>query len=299
MHYIIVEYRKEDYKMTELQEVELNLFKEFLAFCDKHNLKYYIIGGTLLGSIRHKGFIPWDDDIDIGMPRKDYDKFCELASKEFTGDIFLQTWKTDKNYPYNFAKLRDSRTTYIEKTYKFNNMNHGAWIDIFPMDAVCKKQPNFWMQWRVTSTWVLMFFSAARCWLRVPRLNKYFLLDIILDILLFPMLMLNIGHWHNRVIDHKLRRYNYDKCEYIANYEGCSIGREIVKKEWFGEGTIGEFEGLKVVIPENSDAYLKAIYHNYMELPPEDKRVLKHNTSGEDIHVSYKDYHKNYRIWKN
>ncbi|MCF0117438.1 MAG: LicD family protein [Bacilli bacterium] len=284
--------------MNELQKVEFDLLKKFIEVCEKNNLKYYLIGGTCLGAVRHKGFIPWDDDIDVGMPRPDYDKFCKIAEKEFTNDIFFQSWKTDKNFPYNFSKLRNSNTTYIEGSFKFTNMNHGVWIDIFPIDGVCKKKPNFYMEWRVVASWVLMFFSAARCWTRVPRLDKHFLTDILLDILLFPMLLLNIGHWHNRVNERKMKRHKWSKCNYVANYQGCTIGHEIIEKNIFGDGTSLTFEGLTVNVPSDYDNYLKHIYGDYMKLPPVEKRVSKHNPNGESTSISYKDFHKNYKIWK-
>ena len=92
--------------MTELQEVEFQLLKTFVEFCEKHNLKYFLVGGSALGAVRHQGFIPWDDDVDVALPREDYDRFIELGKKEFTGDVFLQTYETDPNYPYNFAKYK-------------------------------------------------------------------------------------------------------------------------------------------------------------------------------------------------
>ena len=119
--------------MNELQQKELDLLKEFVKFCELHNLTYFLIGGTLLGAIRHLGFIPWDDDIDVGMPRPDYDRFCELAEKHFVGDIFFQSYRSDKGYPYIFSKLRNSNTTFIEKIYRHVPMNHGVYIDIFPL----------------------------------------------------------------------------------------------------------------------------------------------------------------------
>ena len=125
--------------MNALQEKQLNILKYFIKVCEKHNLQYFLVGGSTLGAIRHKGFIPWDDDIDVGMPRKDYDKFVELQS-EFEGTpYFIQTFKTDPCYIYNYGKLRDSSTTFIENTFKQHRINHGVWIDIFPIDGFSKE----------------------------------------------------------------------------------------------------------------------------------------------------------------
>ena len=92
--------------MNELQQKERDLLKIFIDFCDENKLTYFLVGGTLLGAIRHKGFIPWDDDIDVAMPREDYDKFVSLASKRFTknNNVFFQNYRTDKHYPYVFSK---------------------------------------------------------------------------------------------------------------------------------------------------------------------------------------------------
>lgn len=135
--------------MNELQQKERDLLKIFIDFCDKNKLTYFLVGGTLLGAIRHKGFIPWDDDIDVAMPREDYDKFIVLASKHFTKDkdVFFQNYRTDKYYPYVFSKLRDSNTTFIEKIYKHVDMNHGVYIDIFPIDGISKNSNEKKKKW--------------------------------------------------------------------------------------------------------------------------------------------------------
>ena len=124
--------------MNELQQKELELFKAFVRVCEKHNLKYFLVGGSALGAIRHKGSIPWDDDIDVGMPREDYDKFCELQYEYEGTPYFIQNFKSDPCYIYNYGKLRDSSTTFIENTYKNNRINHGVWIDIFTIYGFSK-----------------------------------------------------------------------------------------------------------------------------------------------------------------
>ena len=114
--------------MNDLQKKQLDILKAFIKVCEKHNLRYFLVGGTALGAIRHKGFIPWDDDIDVGMPREDYDKFVLLQDEYKGTPYFIQTYKTDPCYIYNFGKLRDSSTTFIESQYKNHRINHGVWI---------------------------------------------------------------------------------------------------------------------------------------------------------------------------
>ncbi len=282
--------------MNELQKVELNLLKIFIDFCAKHNLQYFLVAGSALGAVRHQGFIPWDDDVDVALPRKDYDRFIELAKDEFTGDIFLQTYETDPNYPYNFAKLRDSRTTFIERTYKFNRMNHGVWIDIFPLDGISKKQGKitFAMKWHIIRVWPRMWFIYPRCSTRVPR-KHWWPLDILLDIFMYPNYIWNIGHYLNHRIDKIMKKKKYEECYYVASMQGGWLGREIMRRDYFGDGITASFEGIEVRIPEKYDEYLRSLYGDYMKLPPESKRVVRHKHAGMDLNCPYYEYYKDYK----
>jgi lipopolysaccharide cholinephosphotransferase len=133
---------KREFKLSEtellikkLHIIELAMLGEFIRICQKYSLRYYLIGGSALGAVRHSGFIPWDDDIDIGMPRVDYEKFLSVAQAELDADLFLQTHKTDPAYPFSFAKIRNSKTTFIQSDSSHLQMNHGVYIDIFPLDG--------------------------------------------------------------------------------------------------------------------------------------------------------------------
>ena len=117
-----------------LQEEGLKILSEFHRICEAHNLLYILDYGTLLGAVRHKGFIPWDDDIDVSMPRKDYEKFLEVCEYSLKESFLLQTNKTDPNYFYPYAKLRISDDRLKENLVSHFDMIHGPWIDIFPFD---------------------------------------------------------------------------------------------------------------------------------------------------------------------
>ena len=116
-----------------LKEIELAIFRAFIDVCDKLNLKYYLLAGTLLGAVRHQGFIPWDDDIDVGMPREDYEIFVEKGQALLPKEYFIQTFKTDPDYAANFAKIRNCGTTFLETSVRNCNINHGVFIDVFPL----------------------------------------------------------------------------------------------------------------------------------------------------------------------
>ena len=118
------------------QKLSLNILENFIQFCDENNLNYFLIVCSLLGAIRHKGFIPWDDDVDVGMPRKDYNQFLKLGATYFTETrFFLQTPFSDKNYGLSYSKLLD-RHTFIEEKNSINNARKGVFIDIFPFDQI-------------------------------------------------------------------------------------------------------------------------------------------------------------------
>lgn len=132
---------KKDYKLNEIKRVQIAMLKEFIRICQEYSLSYCAIYGTLLGAIRHKGYIPWDDDLDIAMPRVDYDRFLEVAPSILAEEYFLQTPESDEGCFYGgYCKLRDSRTTAFEKRNEGNECNQGIWIDIFPLDEVLKDE---------------------------------------------------------------------------------------------------------------------------------------------------------------
>src|SRR5690554_5979187 len=123
-------------QLAKVHKVQLEIANEVKRICEKNNIKYFMIAGTLLGAVRHRGFIPWDDDLDIGMLRNDYKRFIELAAKELNDTYYLETWYTSSGYGMPFAKIRKNDTRYIEKSSKDVKCHPGIFIDIFPFDNV-------------------------------------------------------------------------------------------------------------------------------------------------------------------
>lgn len=118
-----------------LHEADLAIAKEVVSICEKYGLRYYMLGGTMLGAIRHKGFIPWDDDMDLGMPRKDYERFLEVAPKELPSMMKIINYKTDKDYHYYITRIQDLETKVVETRYEHEGGETCASIDLFPLNG--------------------------------------------------------------------------------------------------------------------------------------------------------------------
>ena len=277
--------------MNKLQECQLEILKAFIKVCKDNNLQYYLVGGTCLGAVRHKGFIPWDDDIDVGMPRKDYDKFITLQ-KEFKDPYFIQTYKTDDNYVYNYAKVRDSSTTFIENFFVLNEINHGVWIDVFPIDGMSKEiMPAPTFKKKVMYTWHqawLMFPHSLKRKVTLKNAWK----SIPLNLISFLFCFLNLKHYRNRMVDKKVTKLNYDECKLVGNFFGTNPTKEAMPKEIFEEGSMGVFEGIPVSLPKDPDKYLTLLFGDYMKLPPVEQQVGHHYDKGLSLEESYITYRK-------
>ncbi len=270
-------------QLQKMQEVELDLFKAFIEVCEKLRLKYYLLGGTLLGAVRHKGFIPWDDDIDIGMPRKDYEIFIQKAQDLLPEHYFVQTLYSEPKIPYNFCKVRNSNTTFIESSIKKLNINHGVYIDVFPLDGYPndkKEQKKFKRKQLFYKIWINKIFTCKDD----SFIKRALRLGLKVITFFMPVKV---------AVKKREKLYkSYAETDMIANYCGAWKEKEIVPKDWYGEGVQLEFEGLKVNAPAQYDKWLTQVYGDYMQLPPEEKRVGHHYTEVIDLERSYLHYIK-------
>lgn len=270
-----------DVTLQRLKDCQLSMLRAFIAICEKHNLTYFLIGGTALGAVRHNGFIPWDDDIDVALPREDYEKFLAVAQADLPEGLFLQTSKTDPEYMTCFSKIRDSRTTFWESSAKHLDINHGIFIDIFVLDG-CEDYD--------------LYEKKAR-FLKIRTLSRYKFkrsfkekIGCILAALRYP----SAKSARDRLMA-LWKEIPYATSEYVVSYGGAYGKKEVLPKEIFGEGSEGTFEGLTVRLPAKIDEYLTRIYGDYMQLPPEEKRIAHHFCEVIDPNTPYTEYTKKKR----
>ena len=274
----------ENSSIEELKNVELEILKNFIEICNKLNLTYYLDCGTLLGAIRHKGFIPWDDDIDVIMPRPDYDEFMQKAGELLKPEYFLQNYNTDKQFQQAFSKIRDSRTTFIEKEIINLDINHGIYIDIFFLyvynteneEQNKKNEENFYLLRLQTQR----RFEGFKI---LPEKQEKFKIS---DKKYGKMTNYELNIEKEKIA----KQYDYDKCKYVKSYYSDFADNTPIPKEIFEKGELKPFESIMANVPQGYDEYLERLYGDYMKLPPLEKRVSNHNAKVIDVNKSYKEY---------
>lgn len=269
--------------LQEIQQVERELLRAFIDVCNKLGLKWFLIGGSCLGAVRHQGIIPWDDDIDVGMPRPDYETFLAHAQEYLPSHVFLQSYVTDPAYIRNIAKLRDSNTTFIEKSVKNYPMHHGIWLDIFPLDGYKNLSRN--LTYRACRNMLSQVHTMRAYPKGSPERDR-------------------LGSLPNRLIrawirtperalkklDRLYTSLDYYTCETVVNYCGAWGSKEITPRSFFGDGRLADFDGIEVVIPVRAEEYLTRVYGDFMKPPPEEKRVSLHHDFVIDASKPYTEY---------
>lgn len=278
---------QEDISLIKLNKDEgkkklLGILIEFDSFCKDNNLTYYLAGGTLLGAIRHKGYIPWDDDIDLMMPREDYEKCIELFDKDITkkASLSLNHFLHTKNYVHPYMKILDNNYVVSETGYNrfikgLSKPNSILYIDVFPLDGVpdtIRKQKFFFFllfiynSFRMSS--ITRFDQAG--------LNKDESVNVVKTIISFPAKIIGriFGYrYFLKKTEGLSKRYNFDKSLYVAACTGRYGMKEIVHRDVFNQSIDVEFEGHLFKAPIGYDEYLTNHYGTYMHLPEESKRV--------------------------
>ena len=269
--------RDDNRKLRQLQLVELDIMALFKRICEKHQLRYFMVGGTMLGAIRHKGFIPWDDDMDVGMPRPDYEKFIQLAPAELPEGYDFLNYKLRPSYNRYFSRLVDTRVSVYNASNSRTIVEH-AWLDIFPLDGMpsgrLRQKVHFW---RVTAR---RFLYRASCFSELANLNRPgrpLYLRIIIKFLAVTHLGEGLDtHRMMRAMEKQLLKYDYDASDYYVSMVGAYMQREIVDKKLLGALPEYPFETLMLRGAADYDGFLRHFYGDYMT-PPSDADKDKHN----------------------
>lgn len=266
-----------DSNLRKLQMVEFSLMCEFKRICEKYGLRYYLLGGTLLGAVRHGGFIPWDDDVDLCMPRDDYMRFLEIAPAEIAScpKTSIVSLYNDDAYRQGMAKMTDSSVRIINRSAN-EERTEEAWIDIIPLDGFPSGFGGMVQKIRLLF-WRVMDCTAEFDYVIDTKRDRGFAGNLAVRLIgVFSRFVHPYGHDYHRVLletEACLRRFTYDAPGRVINLHAARGFREIFDRVWLGEGTDVEFEGATFKAPANVDAVLCTIYgSDYMTPPPADQR---------------------------
>jgi lipopolysaccharide cholinephosphotransferase len=253
-------------QLRDLQLVELSILREFIRVCEEHELRYYLAYGTLLGAVRHQGFIPWDDDIDVTMPRSDYNRFADISRSALRPGFRWQSYATDMEFPHLFAKLLKVDTLLRQWPSQHLNFQQSVYIDVFPLDGLAQ------------SSRVALFQRAIVrvCRLRLSSgLKRGLLKRLLVQLTKALPRGLAIAGFEATTQSWPVDRSASWTC--AGGPYGHS--RQAFPREWFGTGATQTFEGLTVVGPAEAHRYLQQVYGDYMTFPKLSDRQSQHEVT--------------------
>lgn len=256
-----------------VQELTIDTLMVLLDYFEKNDLRYYFIGGALIGVLRHKGFIPWDDDIDLGLPRKDFDRFHELLEKDMPEGYGICNRFTDSNWHFAMSQFIDLESE-IEINLAEEPRKAHIWIDIFPIDGLPDNRLlRFIRVKRILFKRYLVQIAHISTQVDSHRNRPIYEKVIINFCKVIPIGKLLDTEKILNSLEKLLRKSDFDQSQWCGNMLGRLREREVVRTEWFGNPKRALFEGEEVNIPENSDAVLTSLYGEYMKFPPKEERV--------------------------
>lgn len=261
-------------QLNKMHHCQLLLAAEVQHICAKHGIKYFMIAGTLLGAVRHKGFIPWDDDMDFGMLRKDYEKFLTVAEAELGQQFYLKSLCKTAGFAHPFAKLYLKDTVLVEENSVNTGQKDGLYVDVFPMDALPDQE-----KLRASQNHKLYFLK--RLLLAKLRYNPCKKGEVLKKAVYAFLRVLSLF-----VSETALKRHLNAEASKYSDSETTLVGatggaygyfKEAVCSKWFEETVLLPFENLSLPAPKGYVAYLERFYGDYMTPPPEDKRYNRHS----------------------
>ncbi|WP_297646823.1 LicD family protein [uncultured Treponema sp.] len=257
--------------IDELKTIQLSILDYIHTFCMKNNIRYSLCGGTLIGAVRHKGYIPWDDDIDIIMPRADYEKFCSSFNCNTNYSKFkVLTCFNDRQYFQPFAKVVDTQTKLVE-SYDRPIDNLGVYVDVFPVDFL----PNSFIERKKYWKKIFKKRNFATVIYQKRNKNEGFVKRIFRIVLFYLFRFLPANIFAKKINKFATKKY------FSSDYVACSVfgygKKEEMPKSVFNSCFELEFEGKKYNVMCGYKTYLKNIYGDYMKLPPKENQVPKHD----------------------
>jgi len=259
-------------ELEKVKKIELDILKATVKILSSHGIPYYLSFGTLIGAIRHKGFIPWDDDIDISLFRNDYEKARVILQEELPVEYIFCDRFSEKEYPYNFGKVRLKNSAFVHGGDSHLDINHGIYIDIFPLDdCPATMQDTISLFDKIKSL-------RKRSDLSMMSYRKYGRLRPLWQIPLILAAHLIVNPTKTRDEIDMLCKSGKSNSEYVCCYlTPYGATKNIFRRDWFGKGREVRFEDCSFLAPEKFHEYLTHIYGDYMALPPVEKRVSHHD----------------------
>lgn len=258
--------------VRELQQVDLDITCEIVKICSKYDIKYFIISGTMLGAVRHHGFIPWDDDMDLGMMRDQYEKFLDVAKAELPPHLKLVTYKNSPNYPYFISRVADTETVVEEKRQAGERKRTNISVDICSIDGspnnvILRKLYYFRVMYH--RALMSLCYKDSIDLERKRSLPERMLLWVMERV---PVEKMTTPYKQKCKIDKLLRHNDVYHSKYIGNLMGAYRTKEMIPAEYFGKGADYQFQGMILRGVEKYQEYLTYLYGDYMKLPPEGQR---------------------------
>lgn len=257
--------------IEESKQIQLEILKNFIMFCDQNHLSYFIAYGTLIGAIRHQGFIPWDDDIDVQMPRTDYEKLIKIFNQQQISDRFFLVSPYDKRAVHSYVKIIDQRTIKIEKGVRYQSDYLGVDIDVFPLDSLPDTQIEYDQYYRkVQKIYKKFAYSEAHF------LEK----DWKSSILRLYQRLLGDHHRFVKKADAERKKHSYETSGYVGTLISFyDYYNDRHKKDEYERSVMVPFEGIQVKAPIGYDNILRKLYGDYQQLPPIEERKTHHSYS--------------------
>lgn len=259
--------------LSTVQQHVMDVLHVLIRIFEEQNIHYYMLGGTMLGAVRHKGFIPWDDDVDLGIVRSDYERFIENCDQWLPEHIKLRTYRDSSYHHYYYARIVDDRY-HIKRLGSIKERQEELWIDLFPLDGMPRSPLKKVIHKGDLLFTRLLYHMSCFDKVNIKRPGRPLADRIIIRFLMITHLGRSMDS--NKLldrIDYSLKKYPVEESEYIFNFMGSTHAfREIFTKDVFGDNTVYSFEDLTLAGPEKYDFYLKHLYGDYMKLPPEDER---------------------------